>query len=49
MKKADIVKNLIYKKDPNLIVNELYKFSYERWKIKDTGIDDTTIICVLLN
>ena len=46
---TDIVKNLIYKKDPNLIVNELYKFSYERWKIKDTGIDDTTIICVLLN
>jgi serine/threonine protein phosphatase PrpC len=46
---TDIVKNLIYKKDPNIIVNELYKFSYERWKIKDTGIDDTTIICVLLN
>ena len=46
---TDIVKNLIYKKDPNLIVNELYNFSYERWKIKDTGIDDTTIICVLLN
>ena len=46
---TDIVKNLINKKDAYLIVDELYKFSYERWKIKDTGIDDTTIICVLLN
>ena len=46
---TDIVKNFINKKDPNLIVNELYKFSYERWKAKDIGIDDITIICVLLN
>ena len=28
--------------------NELYKFSHERWKEKDCGIDDITIICVLL-
>ena len=45
---TDIVKNLIDKNDADLIVNELYKFSYERWKSKDIGIDDITIICVLL-
>ena len=45
---AEIVKNLIDKKDPDLIVNELYKISYEKWKKKDIGIDDITIICILL-
>ena len=45
---TNIVKNLYEKNDPDLIVNELYKFSHERWKEKDCGIDDITIICVLL-
>ena len=45
---TEIVKNLIDKKDPDLIVDELYKFSYEKWKKKDGGIDDITIICILL-
>ena len=45
---TDIVKNLIGKNDADLIANELYKFAYERWKSKDIGIDDITIICVLL-
>ena len=45
---TNIVKNLYDKNDPDLIVNELYKFSHERWKEKDCGIDDITIICVLL-
>ena len=45
---TDIVKNLIEKNDVNIIVNELYKYSYEKWKMKDSGIDDITIICVLL-
>ena len=45
---AQIVKNLINKKDANLMVNELYKYSYEKWKTKDTGIDDITIICIIL-
>ena len=45
---ADIVKNLFDKKDANFIVNELYKYSYEKWKTKDSGIDDITIICILL-
>ena len=42
------VKKLIDKNDPNLIANELYKESVNRWKLKDQGIDDITIICVLL-
>ena len=45
---TNIVKNLYDKNDPDLIVNELYKFSHQRWKEKDCGIDDITIICVLL-
>ena len=45
---AQIVKKLINKNDSNLIVNELYKFSYEKWKMKDIGIDDITIMCLLL-
>ena len=46
---TNIVKKNIDKKDPNLIVNELYKVSYEQWKQKEGGIDDITIICILLN
>ena len=46
---ANIVQNLITKNDANLIVNELYKISFEKWKSKETGIDDITIICLLLN
>ena len=46
---ANIVQKLIIKNDANIIVNELYKISYETWKQKDTGIDDITIICILLN
>jgi serine/threonine protein phosphatase PrpC len=46
---TDVVKNTIDKKDPNLIVNELYKVSLEQWKKKEGGIDDITIICILLN
>ena len=45
---ADIVKKLINKKDPDYIANELYKESIIRWKLKDYGIDDITIICILL-
>ena len=45
---TDIVKKLINKRDVNIIVNELYKESVNRWKIKDQGIDDITIICILL-
>ena len=46
---ANIVQNLIMKNNANLIVNELYKISFEKWKSKETGIDDITIICLLLN
>ncbi len=45
---ADIVKSLLGKGDSNFIVNELCKISYERWKKKDCGIDDITIVCILL-
>ena len=45
---TDVVKKLIGQIDANLIVNELYKESILRWKLKDQGIDDITIICVLL-
>ena len=44
---TDFVKK-INKDDPNFIVNELYKESVNRWKLKDQGIDDITIICILL-
>ena len=43
------VKNLWDKKDGNIIVNELYKISIEKWKKENCNIDDITIICVLLN
>ena len=42
------VSNFIDKNDANLIVDELYKLSYARWKARDCGIDDTTIICIIL-
>ena len=45
---TDIIKKLISKKDPNIIVNELYKESVKNWRLKDQGIDDITIICILL-
>lgn len=44
---TNVFKKFIGKKDPDKIVNELYKESVIRWKIKDQGIDDITIICVL--
>ena len=34
--------------DENEIVRELYKEANKMWKIKDNGIDDITIMCVLL-
>ena len=46
---TDIIKKQIGKNDPDLIVNELYKKSINRWMLKDQGIDDITIICILLN
>ena len=45
---SDIFKKLILKQDANFIVNVLYKESVKRWKLKDQGIDDITIICILL-
>ena len=46
---TDTFKKLYIKeKDANMIVNELYKESVCRWKLKDEGIDDITIICILL-
>ena len=44
---TDIVKKLINTKDPDFIANELYKESIIKWKLKDYGIDDITIICIL--
>ena len=44
---TEIVKNLIGQKDPNIIVNELYRESIIKWRLKDQGIDDITIICIL--
>ena len=45
---TDIVKKLIKQKDPNIIVKKLYEESIIRWKLNDQGIDDITIICILL-
>ena len=45
----NVIKNLWEKKDGNIIVNELYKISLEKWKKEHCNIDDITIICVLLN
>ena len=33
----------------DLISRELFNQSVERWRQKEQGIDDITIICVLLN
>ena len=45
---TDIVKKLIKQKDPDIIVKKLYKESIIKWKLNDQGIDDITIICILL-
>ena len=45
---TDIVKTLITKKDPDKIAKKLYEESIIRWRLKDQGIDDITIICILL-
>ncbi len=45
---TEITKKLIIKNDANFIVNILYKESVKRWRVKDQGIDDITIICILL-
>ena len=45
---TDVVKKTINKDDPDYIVNELYNESVIRWRLKDQGIDDITIICILL-
>jgi len=45
---TDVVKRTINKDDPDYIVNELYNESVIRWRLKDQGIDDITIICILL-
>ena len=46
---TNTIKNLINKNNADLIVKELYKLSYEKWKNKYTSVDDITIICILLN
>ena len=45
---TDVVKKIINTDDPDYIVNELYNESITRWRLKDQGIDDITIICILL-
>ena len=45
---ANIVKKLFPLNDPDFIVNDLYKESLIKWRIRDQGIDDITIICILL-
>ena len=45
---TDIVKSLIKQKNPDIIVNKLLKESINQWKLFDQGIDDITIICILL-
>ena len=45
---TNVVKTLISKKNPDKIVQKLYEESLIRWRLKDTGIDDITIICILL-
>ena len=47
-KVTDIVRKLIKQKDPDIIANKLYKESIIEWKKNDQGIDDITIICILL-
>ena len=45
---TDFVKSVIDKNDAEFICKELYKESVKRWKLKDQGIDDITILCILL-
>ena len=45
---TNIVKNLIKDNDPDIIVHKLYEESLVQWRLKDHGIDDITIICILL-
>ena len=45
---SNIVKKLFSLNDPNIIVNDLFKESVIKWRLKDQGIDDITIICILL-
>ena len=33
----------------DIIANELFKQSVIRWRAKEPGMDDITVICVLLN
>ena len=44
---TNIVKKLIGQREPNIIVKELYRESIIKWRLKDQGIDDITIICIL--
>ena len=45
---CDVVKTVIAKNNPDIISEKLYEESLIRWRLKDTGIDDITIICILL-
>ena len=45
---VEVVKKLFLKKSTEVVVNELYKVAYDKWKEREEGIDDTTIICVFL-
>ena len=45
---TDLVKSLIEKNDAEFIAKELYVEAANRWRLKDQGIDDITIIVVLL-
>ena len=44
----NIVKKAINSNEPNKIVNKLYRESYKKWKNKEKGIDDVTILCIIL-
>ena len=45
---TDVVKNLIDQNNADIISKKLYEQSIIRWRLKDQGIDDITIICILL-
>ena len=45
---TDVVKNLIEQNNADIIANKLYEESIIKWRLKDQGIDDITIICILL-
>ena len=44
----NIVKKSINKNDNCKIVNQLYREAFKKWKQKNKGIDDITIICIIL-